>query len=406
VTSRPRAAPVPDLARDARKEVESLAPALIELSHKIHANPELGLQEEKAAAWCVELLRAHGFSVEAPVAGMATAFRARRGSGRPVIAFLAEYDALPGVGHGCGHNIIAASALGAGIALARALEAAQAGGTRTEAGTPLGTIIVDGTPAEETVGGKIAMVDAGLYEDVDLVISMHPDTRNTVGGTCLAVKTVIFSFHGKAAHAAAEPERGVNALDAVIQTFNNVNALRQHCRPDARIHGIVSHGGRASNVVPDFAQAEFSVRAADMKYFREVLEKVRNCARAAALAMGARLEITEEPTFEPVKENRALGRQVLEILAEMGLPGEHSAGKCQPASTDFGNVSQVVPAVAVSIKTASLGTVSHHLDFAAAAASTEGDACILTAVKVMASLGARAVQEAEVLREAWEEFRG
>jgi amidohydrolase len=440
---------VPDLARDARKEVESLAPALIELSHKIHANPELGLQEEKAAAWCVELLRTHGFSVEAPVAGMATAFRARRGSGRPVIAFLAEYDALPGVGHACGHNIIAASALGAGIALARALEAAQAGGERTEAGTgegrrtagtggagadgtaagrqtagtggagadgtqagvvegsrPLGTIIVDGTPAEETVGGKIAMVDAGLYENVDLVISMHPDTRNTVGGTCLAVKTVIFSFHGKSAHAAAEPERGVNALDAVIQTFNNVNALRQHCRPDARIHGIVTSGGRASNVVPDFAQAEFSVRAADMKYFREVLEKVRNCARAAALAMGARLEITEEPTFEPVKENRALGLQVLEILAEMGLPGEHSAGKCQPASTDFGNVSQVVPAVAVSIKTASLGTVSHHLDFAAAAASPEGDACILTAVKVMASLGARAVQEASVLEEAWREFRG
>jgi amidohydrolase len=418
---------VPDLARDARKEVESLAPALIELSHKIHANPELGLQEEKAAAWCVDLLRSHGFLVETPVAGMATAFRATRGWGRPVIAFLAEYDALPGVGHACGHNIIAASALGAGMALARALErggamagagvAGTAAGRKTAGtggagaagtgdGAPQGTIIVDGTPAEETVGGKIPMVDQGLYSGVDLAISMHPDTRNTVGGTCLAVKTVIFSFHGKSAHAAAEPERGVNALDAVIQTFNNVNALRQHCRPDARIHGIVTHGGRASNIVPDFAQAEFSVRAADLKYFREVLEKVRNCARAAALAMGARLEITEEPTFEPVKESRTLGLQVLEILAEMGLPGEHSAGKCQPASTDFGNVSQVVPAVVVSIKTASLGTVSHHLDFAAAAASPEGDACILTAAKVMASLGARAVQEARVLEEAWREFRG
>ncbi len=397
---------MPDLARDARKEVESLAPALIELSHKIHANPELGLQEEKAAAWCVELLRSHGFLVETPVAGMATAFRATQGSGRPVIAFLAEYDALPGVGHACGHNIIAASALGAGMALARALERGRAMAGEGGDGTPRGTIIVDGTPAEETVGGKIAMVDQGLYSGVDLAISMHPDTRNTVGGTCLAVKTVIFSFYGKSAHAAAEPERGVNALDAVIQTFNNVNALRQHCRPDVRIHGIVTHGGRASNVVPDFAQAEFSVRAADLKYFREVLEKVRNCARAAAMAMGARLEITEEPTFEPVKENRTLGLQVLEILAEMALPGEHSAGKCQPASTDFGNVSQVVPAVAVSIKTASLGTVSHHLDFAAAAASPEGDACVLTAAKVMASLGARAVQEASVLEEAWREFRG
>jgi amidohydrolase len=396
--SRPDLAGPPfDLARAARQEVESVFPALIDLSRRIHGNPEVGLEEAKAAAWCSTLLRDHGFAVEMPVAGLATAFRARRGKGRPVIAFLAEYDALPGVGHACGHNIIAASALGAGIALARALE---------RAGTSAGTIIVDGTPAEETLGGKIPMVDAGLYRDVELVVSMHPDTRNSVGGTCLAVKTLIFSFHGKSAHAAAEPERGINALDAVIQTFNNVNALRQHLRSDARLHGIITSGGRASNIVPDFAQADFSVRAAEMVYFREVLEKVRNCARAAALAMGARLEISEEPTFEPVKENRALCAQVLAILAELGLPGEHAAGKCQSASTDFGNVSQAVPAVAVSVKTAPLGTVSHHPDFARAAASPESDACILTAAKVMASLGARAVQDPTVLKEAWEEFKG
>lgn len=384
-----------DLARRAQTEVEALAAELLELSHKIHANPEIGLEEKKASAWCAELLRAHGFEVTMPLAGMATAFRASRGSDRPVISFLAEYDALPGLGHACGHNIIGASALGAGIALAKALEKS---GVAT-------TVYVDGTPAEETVGGKIPMVAKGFYKDVDAAISMHPDTRNSVGGTCLAVQGLIFSFHGKAAHAAAEPEKGINALDGVIQTFNNINALRQHTKPDVRIHGIVTAGGKASNIVPDFAQADFSVRSADMRYFKEVLEKVRNCARAAALATGATVEITEEPTFEPVKDNRTLDRVALEVLAELGLAGEDTGGRCQPASTDFGNVSQAVPSVALSMKIAPAGTVCHHADFATAAASAEGDACVLNAAKAMAMVGANLIRSPDTLKAAWAEFR-
>ncbi len=385
----------PELSRLVRKEVDTLAPALIDLSRKIHAYPELGLEETKAAGWCAELLRSHGFAVTMPVAGMATAFRAQRGKGGPVLAFLAEYDALPGVGHACGHNIIGASALGAGIALAAALE---------KAGLP-GTVYVDGTPAEETVGGKIPLVEQGFYKDVDAAISMHPDTRNTVGGTCLAVKGLIFTFHGRSAHAAAEPEKGINALDAVIQTFNNINALRQHCRPDVRIHGIITAGGKASNIVPDFAQADFSVRSADVRYFNEVLEKVRSCARAAALATGATLEIAEEPTFEPTKDNRTLDRIGLEVLAELGTPGEDMGPRCQPASTDFGNVSQAVPAVALSMKIAPGGTVCHHPDFARASASPQGDACVIGASKAMAMIGANLVLAPETLREAWAEFR-
>ncbi len=384
-----------DLVRRAQTEVEALAAELIELSHKIHANPEIGLEERKASAWCAELLRAHGFEVTTPLAGMATAFRGSWGSGRPAISFLAEYDALPGVGHACGHNIIGASALGAGIALAKALE---------ESGMAA-TIYVDGTPAEETVGGKIPMVEKGFYRDVDVAISMHPDTRNSVGGTCLAVKGLVFSFHGKAAHAAAEPEKGINALDAVIQTFNNINALRQHVRPDVRIHGIVTAGGRASNIVPDFAQADFSVRSADMRYFKEVLEKVRNCARAAALATGATLEILEESTFEPVKDNRTLDQVALDAMAELRIPGEDAVGRCQPASTDFGNVSQAVPAVNLSMKIAQAGTVCHHPDFAKAAASAEGDACVLNAAKAMAMVGANLVCSPGTLKAAWAEFR-
>jgi len=384
----------PDLEALISEEVERLAPSLLELSHRIHANPELGLEEHRASAWCRELLAAHGFEVAAPVAGMATAFRASKGRGRPVLAFLAEYDALPGVGHACGHNIIGASAVGAGLALSAALEKAGVAGT----------VFVDGTPAEETVGGKIAMVQEGLYRDVDAAVSMHPDTRSSVGGTCLAVRSLVFSFTGRAAHAAAEPERGINALDAVIQTFNNVNALRQHCRPDVRIHGIITHGGKATNVIPDFAQAAISVRAADLRYFEQVVEKVRNCAQAAALATGASLEITEEPTFEPIKENACLHRLSMEVLRELGEPAEDLTGRLQPASTDFGNVSQVVPAVALSLRIAPPGTVCHHPDFARAAASPQGDRCVLLAAKTMAVVGARLATRPELLEEARADF--
>ncbi len=376
------------------EDVDGLADVLLDLSHRIHANPELGLAERKASAWCAELLSSEGFAVTRPVAGMETAFRARRGSGRPVLAFLAEYDALPGVGHACGHNIIAAAAVGAGVALARVLDRAGLDGT----------VLVDGTPAEETSGGKLPMIDEGLYRDVDVALSMHPDTRDTAGGTCLAVKTLAFAFTGRAAHAAAEPEKGVNALDAVIQTYNNINALRQHTRPDVRIHGIITHGGQAPNIVPDYARAEFYVRSAHLDHHKEVLEKVRNCARGAALATGARLEMTEEPTFEPIRENAVLCRLALEVMRAFGLDAEDCSGRCSMGSTDFGNVSQVVPAIAPTFKIAPLTVACHHKDFADAAASADGDAAVLVAAKVLAVMGARLVLEPDLLRAVRAEF--
>ena len=408
---------------------EALAPVLLHLSHRIHANPELGHEERQASAWCAELLRAHGFEVTAPFGGLETAFRAwavvgrpsevggAEGAGeveraggqrptgarnatrirpRPAIAFLAEYDALPGIGHACGHNIIAASAVGAGVTLVRILEKL--------APALRATIIVDGTPAEETVGGKIPLVEQGFYRDVDAALSLHPYTSNSAGSTCLGVKRMTFTFRGRSAHAAADPEKGINALDAVIQTFNNVNALRQHVKPDVRLHGIVTHGGQASNIVPDFAQAVFSVRSADMDYFTEVVGKVKACARGAALATGATLDIAENQTYTPIRRNRTLTRLALETMAAVGLEAEDASGTWFPASTDFGNVSQVTPAIAPLFKVGSGDAVLHHADFAVAAASSGGDAVVLTAAKVMAIVGARLVLEPETLRAARADF--
>ncbi len=378
-----------DLERAIHEEVMDLSAPLVDLSHRIHANPELGHEERLASAWCAEILRSNAFEITAPVAGLETAFRARRGRGRPAVAFLAEYDALPGVGHACGHNIIAASTVGAGLALARALH-------RTGVAA---TVIVDGTPAEETTGGKIPMVEAGLYEDVDVAFSMHPQDRTAAGGTSLGVRRLALAFHGRAAHAAAEPEKGVNALDAVLQTFAAVNALRQHVRPDVRIHGIITDGGRATNIVPDFARCEISVRSVDPGYLSALVEKVLNCARAAALASGARLEASQAEAYAPIRENRVLDGLVLEVMEDLGCPGEDLRGACFPASTDFGNVSQVVPATAVMFKVAPPGVVLHHPDFAAASVSPEADEVVLTAARVLAVAAARLVTDPARLEE-------
>jgi len=360
---------------------------LLALSHRIHANPETAYEERLACCWCADLLRTHGFTLATPVAGLETAFRARWGTGRPAVAFLAEYDALPELGHACGHNIIAASALGAGIVLSQVL--AETGAAAA--------VIVDGTPAEETTGGKIPMVKSGLYDDVDVVLSMHPETCCRVGWTCLGRSRLSFTFRGRAAHAAAEPEAGLNALDGVLHTFAAVNALRQHVRPDTRLHGVITHGGRTLNIVPDFARAEFAVRSGDPRYLEEVLEKVRSCARAAALATGTHLDIQESPVYEPLRRNPALSALILEVIAELGIQAEDGSSWCFPASTDLGNVSQVAPSSAPMFRVAPEGTVLHHPDFARAAVSEEGDAAVLAATKVLALAGLRLILEPEKL---------
>src|SRR5687767_13396838 len=232
--------------------VDSLAGDLETLSRRIHDNPELGYQEVKAAAWLGEFLEAQGFKVERGVAAVETAFRATIETGEgPTVAILCEYDALPAIGHACGHNVIAASGAGAGAALAAVKDQ-----------LPKGRIHVIGTPAEEGGGGKVKLIKGGVFKDVDAAMMVHGWDKWIGHQDLLGIVRVGFEFTGKAAHASADPWQGVNALDAVIQTFNNVSMLRQQVRPEARIHGIVNDGGAAANIIPEFASATFFMRAA------------------------------------------------------------------------------------------------------------------------------------------------
>jgi len=245
-----------------KDSVESQRQQLIQLSLNIHDNPELGFKEEKASALLASYLEDNGFHVERGIAGLATAFQATYGQGSPRIALLAEYDALPKIGHGCGHNIIAASAVGAGVASKFIID--QLGGS----------IVVLGTPGEEIFGGKIDMVKAGTFKEIDVAMLVHPEVRNMPTEEALACSSLEAEFFGRPAHAAGQPHKGINALDAMILAFTSINSLRQHIRGDARIHGIITDGGDAPNIVPAHSAAVFLVRALDDDYLAELKDKV------------------------------------------------------------------------------------------------------------------------------------
>ncbi len=326
--------------------IDAVRQELVDISLDIHAHPELNYQEYHAAQVLADALERHGFQVERGVGGVETAFRAILPGGKgdgPTVALLAEYDALPGIGHGCGHNLIAMSNLGAGLGAKAAMPSLP------------GRLIVLGTPAEEGGGGKIRLLDAGVFKDVDVALSSHPSSNRTIIPTeiprdqswSLAMIGYRYAYHGKAAHAAVVPHEGINALNAVIHLFTGIDALRQHLRDDVRIHGIITDGGRAPNVVPDFAAANFMLRSRDREYLNEVVEKVRRVAEGAALLTGARLEVLPaHPLYENVRPNAVLTQAARANAEAIGMPldetppGWNGGG----ASTDFGNVSQVVPA--------------------------------------------------------------
>jgi len=263
--------------REAREELlrvaDGLQKRLTDLSDDILRNPELGLKEEKTAAKMQALLKEAGFKVESGIAGMPTAFRASLGSGSPKIALLAEMDALPEIGHGCGHNIAGTASAGAGAALAAVLPKFLKPGS--------GTLIVLGTPAEELGKGKIEMCKAGVFNDIDAAMMVHGSSKRKVVKNFLGLVRINFVFHGKTSHAAAYPEEGVNALDAVILFFNSVGLLRQQLRGDVRVHGIITDGGKAPNIIPERAAASFYVRAKDLLELASVKERVINCAKGA-----------------------------------------------------------------------------------------------------------------------------
>jgi amidohydrolase len=383
-----------ELKASVAREVDAHREQLIELSLRIHANPELGFQETGAASWLREYLAGHGFSVEAGICGLATAFRAVYGTGKPVIAILAEYDALPQLGHACGHNLIAASAAGAGLASKPVID--QLGGG----------ILVIGTPAEEVYGGKVVMAKRGAFENVDIAMMVHPGTHNTAATQALACQTLEVEFQGRAAHAAAHPEAGINALEAMIQSFNALNSLRQHIRDRARIHGIITDGGEAPNVVPAHSAGTFIVRAEDDDYLDELKERVIDCFTGAATATGARLEHRwGDVRYAALRSNLTLARLFRENLESLGRRVRLSDPESALGSTDMGNVSQLVPAIHPEVAIAPEEVVIHSPEFALAAASDAGSRGLTDAAKAMAMTVADLVSSPETVGRIKEEFR-
>ncbi|MCL5039721.1 MAG: M20 family metallopeptidase [Firmicutes bacterium] len=387
-----------ELKARVRQAVEDMAADLIALSHQIHQNPELGLQEFQSSKRLSGYLQEKGFQVERGTAGLPTAFRAEvTGQPGPKVAFLAEYDALPELGHACGHNIIGTAAVGAGVALSQVLKDVA------------GSVVVLGTPAEEGAvdgaGGKVAMVEKGIFADIDVAMLVHPSTTTGTGGTSLGRIAMEISFRGKPAHAAGAPHEGINALDAAIQTFNGINALRQHITSDARIHGIITKGGVSPNIVPEYAEMRLYVRAAKRDYLRQLEEKVKNCARGAALATGATVNFRYTAyTYEDMVTNQALAQTFAQNLVAIGrtIDENRNGGS---GSTDMGNVSHAVPAVHGYIAIAPKGVVGHSHEFAAAAGSPEGDRGLLDAAKALAMTGVDFLVDEELRNKVREEFR-
>jgi amidohydrolase len=356
---------------------KSLTPELLRIVRELYDAPELPLMEKNASALLTGILRNNGFEIMPGVAGMETAFIGTFGSGSPSIALIAEMDGLPGLGHACGHNIIAAASTGAALILKKLLPAGSA------------TIRIFGTPAEELGIGKIEMIKAGCFEGIDFAMMVHPSSKRQVIKHFLGLAKVRFTFHGRAAHAAAYPEDGVNALDAVIQTFNSVNAMRQQTRQDVRIHGIITDGGVAPNIIPAKGSCYFYVRADDLKELERSKERLISCAKAAALATGCTLEIEDDPrVIAPMKILPSFCRIYSEQLALLGLEESAAPRDKNKGSSDIGNLSQVVPTIHPHVPIGE-GINIHTEGFARATVSERGD---LAAIEGATALALAAIE--------------
>ncbi|WP_026689631.1 M20 family metallopeptidase [Alteribacter aurantiacus] len=363
---------------------------MYEISQYIGKNPELGNEEFKACEILTKTLKEYGFQVKANIVDQPTAFEAVYDSGKPGprIAFMSEYDALPEIGHACGHNLIGTMGMAAGIALSK--EVSRTGGA----------VYVYGTPAEETRGAKVTMAEQGIFDHLDAAIMCHPSSNYRESGSSLAMDAIEFAFTGKTAHAAAAPEEGINALDAVIQTFNGINALRQHVTPDVRIHGVIPEGGKAANVVPDYAVAHFYVRASTRDSVNQVVEKVKNCAKGAALATGAQLSISNyEYSYDNMITNNALSDAFTESLLELGVDKKEIKEKVGGGSLDMGNVSHKVPSIHPYIKISETPIIGHTREFRDASLSRSGFEGMYTGAKAMALTGLRILTDESLLED-------
>jgi len=384
---------VKELKDSVVREVEARRHQLRDLSLKIHSTPELGFQEVKAAAWLTQYLEENGFSIERGICKLPTAFRGSYGQRKPVIALLAEYDALPKLGHACGHNLIAGSAVGAAVASKPVID--QLGGS----------VLVIGTPAEERGGGKAIMAERGVFNNVDIAMMVHPDVHDTATTQALASIGLDVEFFGKAAHAAANPEAGINALEAMLQSFAAINSLRQHIKSTARIHGIITDGGEAANIVPAHSAGHFTIRAEDNAYLDELKEKVLNCFVGAAAATGARLEYQwGKGRYAPLRNNPTLARLFRQNMQSLGRKVLLADPTKAFGSTDMGNISQLVPSIHPHVAIAPKEVAGHSPEFAAAAASETGIKGMLDSAKALGMTVVDLVASPEIVSQIKQEF--
>ncbi len=399
--------PKDELANTSNSAIETSKTDLFDLSKDVHAHPELNYEEYYSSDALAGFLERRDFQVERGIGGVETAFRATIAGGAgngPTIAVLAEYDALPEIGHGCGHNLIAMAAMGAAL------------GLQANAVNLPGRVEIIGTPAEEGGGGKIRLLEAGMFDGVDATLSSHPFSNRTIvpavspkgESWSLAMVGYRYMYHGRAAHAAAAPEAGVNALNAVIHLFTGIDALRQHLRDDVRIHGVITDGGMAPNVVPEFAAANFMLRSRDGRYLSdEVVGKVRQVAEGAAAMTGASLEVEEfYPFYENVQPNLTLAQAVGANLQALGvrlddpIPGRPGSG----ASTDFGNVSQVMPAYELRYAVSETPVASHTRDMCDTAITDYALSSALQVAKALSLTAADLLRDAALVEAAKSEY--
>jgi amidohydrolase len=389
------AEPFADAKARVASAVDGARDEIIDLSHRIHANPEPAFEERQASAWVAEGLRAHGFEVQYPAGSLDTAIRAVRRGGRegdgPRIGILAEYDALPGLGHGCGHNTMAASGFGAAIALAAIAEDLP------------GEIVFLGTPAEERGSGKQIMIDDGLFAGLDAALLYHPCDRTHVETHPLASEDVDVVFHGLQAHASSDPWRGKNALDAMVLLFTSVGLWRQQLRPEVRVHGIIKEGGTAANIIPDRTAAWFMLRSDDTSYYVGMKAEFTTMARAAASATGTTVDVTFSGGAMTMRNNPVLAELFRANMAAYGL--EDMGDDPNAGSTDMANVSWVCPTIHPDLAISDQGVPGHSIAFRDAAASPRADETTLLAATLVAQTAVDLFLDPAFVEAAWAAFR-
>lgn len=377
-----------------RDQVLHLRKEVWEVAHRIGEHPELGYKEYFAVDCLSSFLKKHGFQVDSGIAGVETAFLARFSGVQPGprIAFLAEYDALPVIGHGCGHNLIGAASAGAAVILSKSLDLA-------------GEVLVIGAPAEETSGAKVTLVEKGLFRDVDAAMMFHPGSQNVPIISSLALDALEFTFHGRTAHAVAASGFGINALDAVINFFVGINALKMQVPPDVKINGIITEGGTAPNIIPERAVARFYIRARKREDLDELREQVIRCAQGAAAMVSAEMTWHKfEFSYDEMHTNISLAECFTNNLKELGIY-QIAGPQTAMGSVDMGNVSRVVPSIHPYLTLGTGMEIPHTREFAQVSLSGNGESLLLLAIQALAFTGWDVLSDKKLLQKIKREFR-